>query len=194
MHAVWQRTGAQLAAFPQLSVDTVEVLLRQRWPLNLRALERLVRELTTRCQGRIVEPCDLPGWLDASPPERPSSMPSATGSVPWSPAVSSPAVSAAAARRRLPAEPSLASSLEDPPPDLATGSTIRPPPAPPSDVAHAPTMRPSSGHPRPPLPSRDEFVAAFAQLGGSVRALARHFGRERRQIYRWIQAHGVRGS
>ena len=35
--------------------------------------------------------------------------------------------------------------------------------------------------------------AAFEMLGGSVRALARHFGRERRQIYRWIEAHGVRG-
>lgn len=44
---------------------------------------------------------------------------------------------------------------------------------------------------RPPVPSRDEFIAAFEQLGGSVRALARHFARDRRQIYRWIEAHGV---
>lgn len=44
---------------------------------------------------------------------------------------------------------------------------------------------------RPPVPSRDEFVAAFERLGGSVRALARHFARDRRQIYRWIEAHGV---
>jgi hypothetical protein len=46
---------------------------------------------------------------------------------------------------------------------------------------------------RPPRPSRDEFVTAFEQFGGNVRALARHFRRERRQIYRWIQAHGMRG-
>lgn len=44
---------------------------------------------------------------------------------------------------------------------------------------------------RPPVPSRDEFIAAFEQLGGSVRALARHFARDRRQIYRWLEAHGV---
>jgi len=44
---------------------------------------------------------------------------------------------------------------------------------------------------RPPVPSRDEFVAAFEQLGGSVRALARHFARDRRQIYRWIDAHDI---
>lgn len=79
----------------------------------------------------------------------------------------------------LPAEPLLASS---------SSSGHPRPPLPPD----APTT-PSLGHPRPPLPSRDEFVAAFEQLGGSVRALARHFGRERRQIYRWIEAHGVRG-
>jgi hypothetical protein len=44
---------------------------------------------------------------------------------------------------------------------------------------------------RPPVPSRDEFIAAFEQLGGSVRALARRFARDRRQIYRWIEAHGI---
>lgn len=44
---------------------------------------------------------------------------------------------------------------------------------------------------RPPVPSRDEFIAAFEQLAGSVRALARHFARDRRQIYRWIEAHGI---
>jgi transcriptional regulator of acetoin/glycerol metabolism len=41
------------------------------------------------------------------------------------------------------------------------------------------------------VPSRDEFIAAFEQLRGSVRALARHFARDRRQIYRWIEAHGI---
>jgi hypothetical protein len=44
---------------------------------------------------------------------------------------------------------------------------------------------------RPPVPSRDEFIAAFERLAGSVRALARHFARDRRQIYRWIAAHGI---
>lgn len=44
---------------------------------------------------------------------------------------------------------------------------------------------------RPPVPSRDEFITAFEQLRGSVRALARHFARDRRQIYRWIDAHGI---
>jgi transcriptional regulator with GAF, ATPase, and Fis domain len=42
------------------------------------------------------------------------------------------------------------------------------------------------------IPTREEFVAVFEQLGGSVRALARHFERDRRQIYRWIESYGLR--
>ncbi len=37
-------------------------------------------------------------------------------------------------------------------------------------------------------PTRDEFVAAYRELGGSVHGLARRFGRDRRQIYRWVEA------
>jgi DNA-binding NtrC family response regulator len=130
LHAAWPHSGAPHRRLPPLSADTMETLLLQRWPLNLRSLERLVRELAARPADHVVEPRDLPDWLAAS--------------------------SAAAS-------------------DLATGT-------------------PSPEPRRPPLPSRDEFVTAFEQLGGSVRALARHFGRERRQIYRWIEAHGVRAS
>ena len=35
-------------------------------------------------------------------------------------------------------------------------------------------------------------VADWERLGRSVRALARHYGRDRRQIYRWLATHGVR--
>ncbi|HVK75581.1 MAG TPA: helix-turn-helix domain-containing protein [Kofleriaceae bacterium] len=55
----------------------------------------------------------------------------------------------------------------------------------------APTPSPPRP-PRPPVPSRAELVAAWTELGGSVRAVARHFGRDRRQIYRWLDAHGLR--
>ncbi len=45
---------------------------------------------------------------------------------------------------------------------------------------------------RPPVPTREEFVEVWTKLGGSVRAVARHFGRDRRQIYRWLETHGIR--
>ena len=42
-----------------------------------------------------------------------------------------------------------------------------------------------------PVPSRDEFIAAHRELDGNVRALARRFNRDRRQIYRWIEAYSL---
>jgi transcriptional regulator with GAF, ATPase, and Fis domain len=44
---------------------------------------------------------------------------------------------------------------------------------------------------REAVPTRDEFVRAFEELGGSVHGLGKRFGRDRRQIYRWIEAHGL---
>ena len=34
----------------------------------------------------------------------------------------------------------------------------------------------------------------LAQNGGSIRATARHFARDRRQIYRWLEAFGLKGK
>jgi len=45
---------------------------------------------------------------------------------------------------------------------------------------------------RPGKPSRDELAAALDRFSGSVRATAKHFGRERRQIYRWMQQYDLR--
>jgi transcriptional regulator with GAF, ATPase, and Fis domain len=44
---------------------------------------------------------------------------------------------------------------------------------------------------RRPTPSAEELVAAMREHGGSVRAVARRFGRDRRQIYRWLEAFGL---
>jgi DNA-binding NtrC family response regulator len=45
---------------------------------------------------------------------------------------------------------------------------------------------------RPPVPTRDEFIDVWNRLNHSVRAVAKHFGRDRRQIYRWLETHGIR--
>jgi len=64
--------------------------------------------------------------------------------------------------------------------------------------AHAaatnPRPRTSSAPPRPGPsqgPSRAEFIAAYEACGKSVRAAARHFGKDRRQIYRWLERFGL---
>ena len=58
-------------------------------------------------------------------------------------------------------------------------------PAVPAPVPAAPVAR-------PPAPTRGELAEVLERLGGSVRATARHFGRDRRQIYRWMDAFGLR--
>lgn len=136
------------AAIPGLAVRVealraaMETLLLQRWPLNLRAVERLVRDLATRPLDLPIHPCDLPAWLLAGAP------------------------GASADARFAGALDTTLDASSDAQLDLPSRA-------------------------RPPVPSRDEFIAAFEQLGGSVRALARHFARDRRQIYRWIEAHGI---
>ncbi|MBK6915992.1 MAG: sigma 54-interacting transcriptional regulator [Deltaproteobacteria bacterium] len=61
-------------------------------------------------------------------------------------------------------------------------------------LAAAPSPEPAraAAEAKPAIPTRDDFVAAFERLSGSVRGLAKHFGRDRRQIYRWIESYGLR--
>ena len=68
----------------------------------------------------------------------------------------------------------------------------------------APAAEPVQSQPSQPAPSaretvptREEFTRAFEELSGSVHGLAKRFGRDRRQIYRWIEAYELtdgRGS
>jgi DNA-binding NtrC family response regulator len=55
-----------------------------------------------------------------------------------------------------------------------------------------PLVGPPPAESKVPIPSEEVFRAAFAELQGNVRALGRHFGRDRRQIYRWMEAFGLR--
>jgi transposase-like protein len=43
-------------------------------------------------------------------------------------------------------------------------------------------------------PSRAELEQVLADNGGSVRAAARAFGLDRRQLYRWLEHYGMRGK
>jgi transcriptional regulator of acetoin/glycerol metabolism len=58
-------------------------------------------------------------------------------------------------------------------------------------VAAALPPAPAEDDGRGQVPTRDEFTRAFEELAGSVHGLAKRFGRDRRQIYRWIEAHGL---
>ncbi|RYZ07395.1 MAG: FHA domain-containing protein [Myxococcales bacterium] len=71
--------------------------------------------------------------------------------------------------------------LGPPPPDRAQASL---PPL-------APAVRQSDVIPARARPSREELLQVYAASGGSVRATAKHFGRDRRQIYRWLESFGI---
>jgi DNA-binding NtrC family response regulator len=61
-------------------------------------------------------------------------------------------------------------------------------------VASAAPVTAPAAEPAPlrrPAPSRDELEAMLAEHG-SVRAVAKHYGRDRRQIYRWLKELGIR--
>ena len=61
----------------------------------------------------------------------------------------------------------------------------------------APTGPPVPNEPPPApagaqaAPTREEFLAVYDALGRNVRAVSKHFGRDRRQIYRWLTAFGI---
>lgn len=51
-----------------------------------------------------------------------------------------------------------------------------------------PSMDPA---PKPPKPDRTAFLAALEEQDWNIRAVARMFGRSRRQIYRWLESFGI---
>ena len=73
-------------------------------------------------------------------------------------------------------------------PELISPSEVPlPTPVPLDDrMTSAPPAQPSL-----PRPSREEFLAVYNASGQSVRATSKHFGKNRRQIYRWMERFGI---
>jgi transcriptional regulator with GAF, ATPase, and Fis domain len=57
-----------------------------------------------------------------------------------------------------------------------------------------PVPPPPPAAPKRPAPTRDELEAVLARLGGNIRATTKHYGRDHRQIYRWMEAFGLKGE
>lgn len=58
-------------------------------------------------------------------------------------------------------------------------------------LGEAPAPTPATPKVRAARPTREELVAALERLG-TIKAVARHFGRDRRQVYRWLDTYGLR--
>lgn len=62
----------------------------------------------------------------------------------------------------------------------------------PTRASFEPPATPRAVGERRPAPNRAELMSVMARHEGSVRAVAKYYGRERRQIYRWLKAFGLR--
>lgn len=72
-------------------------------------------------------------------------------------------------------------------PDWITG-TPRPDTKTPPGVSIPKSTRPQ----RPPIPNKDELLAALEEHEWVIQSVARHYGRDRRQVYRWMDNHGIK--
>jgi transcriptional regulator with GAF, ATPase, and Fis domain len=76
-------------------------------------------------------------------------------------------------------------------PELGPKPSSEPPAAEPTDPPpRGSTTEPVRAAPQP-APSRDELLAVYESCGRSVRATAKRFGKERRQVYRWLERYGI---
>jgi len=58
-------------------------------------------------------------------------------------------------------------------------------------IVNAETKPARASDPALDRPSREEFLAVYEGTGRNVRATSKHFGKDRRQIYRWLELYGV---
>jgi transcriptional regulator with GAF, ATPase, and Fis domain len=88
--------------------------------------------------------------------------------------------------------PELASDPFPSAPPGASPNARSAPAAPPElESARPASAPPGSSPPAPAQPTREEFLAVYEALGRNVRAVSKHFGRDRRQIYRWLENFGI---
>lgn len=73
----------------------------------------------------------------------------------------------------------------------SAGGTFTPTPSTTGASALKAAATPPPATRKPPIPTAEEFRAVFDELDGNVRAMAKHFERDRRQIYRWIESYGL---
>ncbi len=158
-----RRTGrGAQVSAPLFEANGVERLLLCEWTDNLRGVDRLVHR---SCTDATPGPIDLVAVTSSG--SYSAARPSDAG-VPVArestPMAVAPQVDAA------PAMPVAA----------VEGAKSEPPPE----------KKPRAK--RRPRPPKDELIAVLEKTGGSVRATAKHYGRDRRQIYRWMAHYGLR--
>lgn len=75
-------------------------------------------------------------------------------------------------------------------PPWASGNATNSIPAPATAAPAAPEK--ASAPARPAIPNREALMAALDSHAWVIQAVARHYGRDRRQIYRWMDNHAIK--
>jgi len=70
-------------------------------------------------------------------------------------------------------------------------SSGSPPPGAPATAQAVVSTEADAEPPGADRPTREEFMRVYEGTGRNVRATAKHFGKDRRQIYRWIELFGL---
>ncbi len=169
LHRRWheRRTGRGAEVEPpRFEANGVERLLLCDWADNLRGVDRLVHR---SCTETVAGPIDLPAVGSSSGSYTGPGRPSDRGSPP--------------ARASSPT----ATALQ---PDKAQAEPVSE--TRPEALQANPAATKKTRARRRPRPPKEELVVALQQNSGSVRATAKHFGRDRRQIYRWMAHYGLR--
>jgi len=178
LHRLWhaeRHDGEHEQAGPEFEANAVERLLLHPWRDNLRGVDRMVhrscrdpsRSHIDVRESRLVGSSDRagsPGERASTPGERPARRDDS-------------GVSAEPEHER--SDP--AAEREE---CVGTGDEES------ADAAPKKKKR----RKRQPRPSREDIEKALELCGGSVRATARYFDRDRRQIYRWLEHYGLRGN
>ncbi len=176
MRARWCQERGVDAPGPTFAPESAVAALCARWPDNLRGIDRLVhrhaharRPLSAQDVGAAADLITVRESQGTPTSDRHVHAPAGAAHAPSAPVA---AGSADPSRHRRGAD------------DIAVTQTSSQGSRPQTPAAKPPAR------PRRPSPSREELVAALRRTG-SVRATAKHFDRDRRQIYRWIRSHDI---
>jgi DNA-binding NtrC family response regulator len=190
---LWQRLlPASVRARP-VSADVIEALLIHDWPRNVRELRRLAERMAVlHADGERWELADLDSELGdllarrrrGEPPSGPTASPE-TGDEERTKARDARRDAAVAPDA---AEPAAGASDPDADADAADDAD----PAADADAADAAAADDADAAPdeRGPM-ARDELLALLDACGGRVADVARRAHRNRKQIYRWMDAYGI---
>jgi len=160
-----EERSVPIEALPEFDAEAAETLLLSDWPDNLRGLDRLVHRICSEPPPFPIGPTTIDGYISRS---------DITGKGGYATGGAAGPAAATGSGTGIDGD-----SSDD---DTIDGLAVQ------KNAANRQRRRRA----RPPKPSQEELARILEENEGSVRATAKHYGRDRRQIYRWMEQYGLR--